>query len=275
MKNLFYIYLLLIAIVSCTKKANVEIQNLNGNTISVYGHGGMGIKSSYPINTFESIQKCLNTESDGVEFDVQLTADSVLVAFHGKDLSESTNLSGKISELTWAEIKEAKYKTTPYLNYKIITVNSIFSRVRNLYDFNYSMDCKVPDNHANKKQYLEIFASSISKLLQKHNLKNNVYIESKDTNLINNLVDLNLTKRLFVYSSDFSSSLTFSKEKAIYGISISNDIISKEQIELAHQNNLRIVLWGIERKKDNLSAVDKSPDFIQTEDLNYLKALLR
>ena len=275
MKNLFYIYLLLIAIVSCTKKANVEIQNLNGNTISVYGHGGMGIKSSYPINTFESIQKCLNTESDGVEFDVQLTADSVLVAYHGTDLSESTNLSGKISELTWAEVKDAKYKTTPYLDYKIISVNSIFSRVKKLYDFGYSMDCKVPDNHPHKSKYLKNFASSINKLLKKYNLTNHAFIESKDTNLINNLVELNLTKRLFVYSSDFSSSLKFSQKKGIYGISIPNNIISKEQIELAHQNNLRIVLWGIERKKDNLSAVDKSPDFIQTEDLNYLKALLR
>ena len=91
----------------------------------------MGIKSSYPINTFESIQKCLNMGSDGVEFDVQLTSDSVLVAYHGTDLSESTNLSGKISELTWAEVKDAKYKTTPYLDYKIISVNSIFSRFKN------------------------------------------------------------------------------------------------------------------------------------------------
>ena len=235
----------------------------------------MGIKSSYPINTFESIQKCLNTGSAGVEFDVQLTSDSVLVAYHGTDLSESTNLSGKISELTWAEVKDAKYKTTPYLDYKIISVNSIFSRVKKLYDFGYSMDCKVPDNHPHKSKYLKNFASSINRLLKKYNLTNHAFIESKDTNLINNLVDLNLANRLFVYSTDFSSSLTFSKEKAIYGISISNDIISKEQIELAHQNNLRIVLWGIERKKDNLSAVDKSPDFIQTEDLNYLKALLR
>ena len=275
MKNNIYIIILLFSFFACTKKADVEIQNLNGNTISIFGHGGMGIKSSYPINTFESIQKCLNTGSAGVEFDVQLTSDSVLVAYHGTDLSESTSLSGKISELTWAEVKDAKYKTTPYLDYKIISVNSIFSRVKKLYDFGYSMDCKVPDNHPHKSKYLKNFASSINKLLKKYNLTNHAFIESKDTNLINNLVDLNLANRLFVYSTDFSSSLTFSKEKAIYGISISNDIISKEQIELAHQNNLRIVLWGIERKKDNLSAVDKSPDFIQTEDLNYLKALLR
>ena len=275
MKNNIYILILLFSFFACTKKADVEIQNLNGNTISIFGHGGMGIKSSYPINTFESIQKCLNTGSDGVEFDVQLTSDSVLVAYHGTDLSESTNLSGKISELTWAEVKDAKYKTTPYLDYKIISVNSIFSRVKKLYDFGYSMDCKVPDNHPHKSKYLKNFASSINKLLKKYNLTNHAFIESKDTNLINNLVELNLTKRLFVYSSDFSSSLKFSQKKGIYGISIPNNIISKEQIELAHQNNLRIVLWGIERKKDNLSAVDKSPDFIQTEDLNYLKALLR
>ena len=115
------------------------------------------------------------------------------------------------------------------------------------------MDCKVPDNHAYKSKYLKNFASSINKLLKKYNLTNHAYIESKDTNLINNLVELNLTKRLFVYSSDFSSSLKFSQKKGIYGISIPNNIISKEQIELAHQKNLRIILWGMDSKRNNMA----------------------
>ena len=42
---------------------------------------------------------------DGVELDVQLTSDSVLVAYHTEDLRELTNCTGKINAHTWEELR--------------------------------------------------------------------------------------------------------------------------------------------------------------------------
>jgi len=43
-----------------------------------------------------------------IETDVQTTADGVLVAFHDNDLRRTCGVRGRISELTWREVREAR-----------------------------------------------------------------------------------------------------------------------------------------------------------------------
>ena len=106
MKNLIILSILLFVVSSCQKE-DFEIINLNNNKITVLGHGGMGIGETYPMNSFESILNCLNLGADGTEIDVQMTKDGVLVAFHDESLEHSTNISGRIFNKTWDEIKAA------------------------------------------------------------------------------------------------------------------------------------------------------------------------
>ena len=109
----------------------MNILNLNNNRISALGHGGMGIGYTYPMNSFESILNCLNLGADGTEIDVQMTKDSVLVAFHDKSLEHSTNVSGQIFSKKWNEISDAVYKDPPYTNYRLITLDELFSNISN------------------------------------------------------------------------------------------------------------------------------------------------
>ena len=129
------LFLLLLAI-SCNKK-EYTIDNLNNGKITKMGHAGMGITSLYPINSFESIQSCLSIGSDGTELDVQMTKDSVLVAFHDKELSTLTHLTGSVNDYKWEELKHAKYKQIPYLNYSILSLNDLFSNI-NKEDFKFT-----------------------------------------------------------------------------------------------------------------------------------------
>ncbi len=59
-------------------------------------------------------------------------------------------------------------------------------------------------------------------------------------------------------------------QNGFYGLSIANDYISADQITDAHSQNVRVTLYGVETNKQNYAAVEKQPDFIQTDDLNYL-----
>ena len=47
---------------------------------------------------------------DGVELDVLLTKDQKLVVFHDLDTERLTGVSGKITEMTWAEIQQLEIK---------------------------------------------------------------------------------------------------------------------------------------------------------------------
>ena len=128
-KNLILIFLFIITL-SCSKD-DFDIQNLNGNKVSAFGHGGMGTRTTYPINSFESLMKCLYSGADGTELDVQMTKDSVLVAFHDRSLEHSTNISGQIFNKTWGEIKDVTYKNPLYTNYKIISLDELFTNIEN------------------------------------------------------------------------------------------------------------------------------------------------
>src|SRR5215217_6535474 len=62
---------------SCSKDPALwKTSNLNGDSITVLGHGGMGNKSLYPIDSHRSIAAALEMGADGSEMDVQLTSDT-------------------------------------------------------------------------------------------------------------------------------------------------------------------------------------------------------
>jgi len=55
MRTAIYTLILLSLVLWGCKKADLDgILNLNGNEISVIGHGGMGVASTNPIDTHES-----------------------------------------------------------------------------------------------------------------------------------------------------------------------------------------------------------------------------
>lgn len=63
-----------------------------------------------PENSLAAIQRCIDLGVDVVEIDVRLTKDGYLVAMHDLTVDRTTNGSGKVSELTLAEVKELRLK---------------------------------------------------------------------------------------------------------------------------------------------------------------------
>lgn len=274
MKESKIILLLFLVLVSC-KKEEFTIENLNGNKITALGHAGMGIGNTYPMNSFESVLKCLNLGMDGSELDVQLTKDSVLVAFHDQDLSEKTNLKGLINSLNWSELKDAVYTQTLYLNYSVVSLEDLFSHIQNRQKYKFTFDCKLYNANTDKGQFYESYISALVKLIEKYQLENNVYIESMDKDFLDRLGNRRPDYKLFIYPESFETGLNTALESGLTGITISVHDISAEQIKTAHQNNLLIAVWNVHTESDNIDAINKNPDFIQTDKVENLIKLLK
>ena len=272
MKRQLLICSLAFVFFSC-QKDYFTITNLNGGKITVLGHAGMGIGNTYPMNSYESILKCLNTGAQGSEMDVQLTKDSVLVAYHSRDLSDNTNLSGIVHAFTWAELKSAYYTSTPYLRYSILSLDELFSNIENLHDYVFTFDCKLYTQE-NATTYKKTYINSIAKIIDRYDLADNVYLESQDTDFLPRLKQKNQSFKLFIYPSSYDNGLSKALDLGLYGITISTDDITKEQVEEAHRNNLHIALWNTHSKRRNKEAIDKSPDFIQTDRVAHLVKML-
>jgi len=67
-------------------------------------HRGNG--SGYPENSMEAVLAAASTGATWVEIDVRLTSDGVLVVFHDSTLDRMTNGTGKVSDMTYAELCE-------------------------------------------------------------------------------------------------------------------------------------------------------------------------
>ncbi len=128
-----YNYLFLIFFVGCIQQDGFEITNLNGNQINVIGHGGSGFQSfdnPYPANSFTSISRAIDgMNADGVEVDVQLSGDSVVVLYHDQRLESSTDGDGFVFERNIDYLQSCRYRNdftvNITMNEKIISLNKI------------------------------------------------------------------------------------------------------------------------------------------------------
>ena len=71
--------------------------------MEIFAH--RGFSSQYPENTMIAFRKALEAHADGIEMDARLTADGRIVIMHDPTVDRTTNGTGKVRDLTLAEIR--------------------------------------------------------------------------------------------------------------------------------------------------------------------------
>ena len=254
---------------SSCKKGTDNLSSQNQSVLAL-GHGGMGNANFYPMDTYESIVNCINMGADGSEMDIQMTKDSVLIAYHDVDLETLTDGNGPIINYTWNELQQFKYQAAPYVQYSIPSIDVLFAHLSNLQQLTFSFDNKLYFNDTLRP----VFIRAIIRLLEKYKIEQNVFIESHDPAFLTEFKALKDYK-YFLNPQTFEDGLSQAVNLGIYGIIMDNDNISAEQISTAHQQGLRVQTWGPASKDDNLKAINKNPDAIQTDNVDALVDLLK
>lgn len=273
MVRIIYISLLLVLVSAC-KKNKYEIENINGNQIDVLGHAGMGIKNLYPINSMESLTAALNSTGDGTEMDIQLTSDSVIMIFHDSDLKFSTNKSGILNNYTRSELLGTKYNSADYGNYDLVELNDFMESIVDFTSRKFTFDVKLYTQETNKVAYYNRFARKIRDIYLSFNLYDHVLVESNNITFLNSLKNLDSNIRSLYLPEDFQSGYNTAIANQFYGITISTNDITKDEIKLAHDAGLFVAIWNVHNKKMNAEAIEKNPDMIQSDRLDHLCKLL-
>ncbi|MGM0402377.1 MAG: glycerophosphodiester phosphodiesterase [Thermodesulfobacteriota bacterium] len=68
-----------------------------------------GAMAEAPENTAAAFEKALFWKTDGIEFDVQLSADGIPVVFHDDDLFRVTGINGPVSDYPFETLKTFDY----------------------------------------------------------------------------------------------------------------------------------------------------------------------
>lgn len=250
-----------------------EIENLNNNQIGAIGHAGMGFIHQLPPNSIESIARCLYVGADGVEIDVQMTSDSVLVAFHDERLEHSTDCEGAIYDLAWADVQEAEYDYPPYTEYVVANLHEVFEFLGEKNDHQFFLDCKNFGQYTSQ-EYGETFVRQVVSLIELHGLESNVFVEMRDRRMIGYARDNFPNLEIFI-AADYHTALDLAEEFDLTGITVEADEISLEQIRSAHDDSLLVTLFDIDYKAENIDAIEKNPDFIQTDKVRHLVNVLK
>jgi glycerophosphoryl diester phosphodiesterase len=275
MSSKFILIVMLCSFYSCTKLPD-KIENLNNGKIAVIGHGGMGFQSEVnqlPHNSYSSISKALDAlNCDGVELDVQLTSDEKLVLYHDETLQSMSNCFGSVFENNFSSILECRYKND-FFN-QISYDEKIISLERVLEQYSQSdkllfLDLKLFGPSENN--YRIDFQKQLINAFANYNLYDKAFIQSLDTAFLNDLAFKNHHFKLILEGSVANETILYASEKKYWGVIFRNDLLEKQDVELAHSKGLRVAVFDVKTRKGTVDAILKHPDYIHTDNILLLQ----
>jgi glycerophosphoryl diester phosphodiesterase len=91
-----------------------------------------GDKACAPENTISAFKQAADKGADAVEFDVKLTSDGRVIVIHDQTVNRTTNGSGNVARLSFAELQELEAGVQfpgKFLGEKIPTLDEVFEAV--------------------------------------------------------------------------------------------------------------------------------------------------
>ncbi|WWD21001.1 hypothetical protein CI109_105482 [Kwoniella shandongensis] len=109
--------------------------------------GHRGASASFPENTKMSFVEACKAGADGIETDIHMTTDNVLVMFHDPELNRTTDTEGRIDKLPWHGVLEhVRTKKAPHQPIpKFTEVIEILLQPENA-NVKLNIDCKVEND---------------------------------------------------------------------------------------------------------------------------------
>ncbi len=225
----------------------------------IFAHRG----ASYhcPENTMSSFKKAEQLGADGIEFDVQLSADGVPVVIHDRTLRRTTNGYGNVDSMTVNELQRldaGSWFAQDYKHESIPTLQEVLNWSKQT-DLLLNIELK----SRGKESDLE---KNVVASIMKHELANRVIISSfwksslKQIKLLN--ADL-LTAILLEKSVD--DSLAFAQKLNLEAIHPNYKHVTKEYIDFIHSHNLKIRPYTVNNDRKMRRLVQWNVDAIITD----------
>lgn len=269
-----------ILLFNACQKPSIDLTNHN---IKIIGHGGMGFESpenSLPHNSVGSITKAIEGHSiDGVEIDIQMTKDSVLFMYHDQLLETMTNCNSCVSEYDSVQLNDCQFRSAFTLNSftneeLVMPLEFIIER--------FSKRTIKPDIFLDTRtttaclpQYkLASIARSLSNLISKYEAQDWIKIESSNLNFLSICKNLNPDLKLHWETMINEQNINIAISNNFDGFTIINSSVSSDDIDLVHQSNLHVSVFGAKIRENMIDAINKNPDYIYTDNIELLKQIL-
>lgn len=275
-----YLLLLLYVMIlsSCNKIYYYPDKDLGKPQPLFLAHAGGG-NCGFQSNTLKAAQYGLQ-HFDGIELDIQMSKNNTLWLAHDPELPAY----GKFVSICFRSAENSYIDSLndclPAEN-RISKLEEVFSYMAAEYALKFvSLDVKAwsPCNGSNYNilRDMNILADQIIKLKNKYHLMH-LMVESETADFLNYLKENSSGIECYLTTmGDFERGMGVTLNRKLDGISFKynyKEVISANHVRMLHKKGIKIQTWTIDSEEDLKLVHSFSPDFIQTDNIDYKKSV--
>jgi glycerophosphoryl diester phosphodiesterase len=194
--------------------------------VLIYGH--RGASASEPENTLRAFNRAIEMGVDGLEFDVQASSDRSLVLIHDRDVTRTTNGTGNVDELTFAELRRLDAGQGEHIPTFAETLDAIGDRVH--------LDIEIKQGGIEREILEELHARPQSRWA----------VSSFDWGVLRIVRDLDANAEIWLLAVNVSEAvLDTAKQIGATGVALYIVSLTEESARQLHDAGLKIVIWTV------------------------------
>ncbi|MBC9794854.1 glycerophosphodiester phosphodiesterase [Sinomicrobium sp. FJxs] len=228
----------------------------------VIAHRGAFKNTGSPENSLASLNHAIEMGCEGSEFDVWMTADSVLVVNHDADF-----MGMFIEDTTYKELLQKKYPNGE----NIPTAEAYIKE--GIKQNHTKLIFEIKPSKKSKEHGLKLAEKSVA-LVHQLNAQNWVDYISFDYDICKKVMELDPKANVAYLNGDLSPAEL--KKDGFFGLDYSLKVIKKhpEWIKQARENGLTVNVWTVNKKEDMEWLLDEGADFITTNEPEQLLKII-
>jgi len=253
----------------------------------VLGHAGSGFFTPIspfnfrPPSSWRGVRRALLRGADGVEVDLQLSQDSVVMLYHDPGLENSSTGQGCVSQHPAAGLVQLRYRGGwPYdwiQHERPITFDTLLARLNRRPTFPHlHLDLHEDDPCLPAGHQLDRVPSLIRQLarsLRRYHVPLAPLLlvtqEASTVRLVRATVP-GLRIGLEIATDDFAAGLRVAKTEKVHTVVLDADRVTPQQSAQAHAAGLAVVVFGGRSPKDVRRVLATQPDELEVDNVKRL-----
>ncbi len=227
--------------------------------MKIYAH--RGASGEAPENTIDAFKKALEYQVDGIETDVQLTKDNVLVLIHDETIDRTTNGKGFVKDYTYQQLLEfdASNGMEGFSGCKIPTLRELFDLVKDT-DIILHLELKT------SVLFYEGIEKEITTLVREYGYQKRVIYSSFNHITLQNITRQNVKNRVgFLLAAIYIEPWNYVIKNNGVAIHPSLTCIDTPNfMKCCHMQNLKVNVWTVNTKEEIEKCIEKKVDGIFT-----------
>jgi len=232
------------------------------NDILIIGH--RGASAIAPPNTLKAFEMAIELKADYAEFDIHITKDGEIVIIHDSDTFDATGVKRFIKDMTLDQVKCLDAGEGE----KIPTLQELISIARG------KLGLQIEIKSTN-------LLDKLIKILKEENLLNSSIVSSF---MLDELLKLKLLEPSIkiglllpvelVRPSLIKRKIVKLAKNNFYSIHTYFDITTKEIVDFAHNNDLKVIVWTVNDKDIMKELIEIDVDGIISDDISLANDVL-